>query len=37
MATAIAIGTMKAAQVPKPGADFKVVEREIPEHGTGHV
>src|SRR5215472_4577091 len=37
MATASAIGTMKAAQVFKPGADFKIVEREIPEPGAGHV
>jgi D-arabinose 1-dehydrogenase-like Zn-dependent alcohol dehydrogenase len=35
--TAIAIGTMKVAQVPSPGADFKIVEREIPEPGAGHV
>jgi D-arabinose 1-dehydrogenase-like Zn-dependent alcohol dehydrogenase len=35
--TAVAIGTMKVAQVPSPGADFKIVEREIPEPGTGHV
>jgi D-arabinose 1-dehydrogenase-like Zn-dependent alcohol dehydrogenase len=28
---------MKAAQVPKPGADFEIVEREIPEPGAGHV
>jgi len=28
---------MKAAQVFKPGADFKIVEREIPEPGAGHV
>jgi len=28
---------MKAAQVPKPGADFEMVEREIPEPGAGHV
>jgi len=28
---------MKAAQVPKPGADFEVVEREIPKPGTGEV
>src|SRR5262244_3910244 len=37
MATASAIGTMKAAQVFKPEADFKIVEREIPEPGAGHV
>jgi D-arabinose 1-dehydrogenase-like Zn-dependent alcohol dehydrogenase len=28
---------MKAAQVPKPGADFEIVEREIPKPGAGHV
>jgi D-arabinose 1-dehydrogenase-like Zn-dependent alcohol dehydrogenase len=28
---------MKAAQVPKPGADFKIVEREIPKPGVGQV
>ena len=28
---------MNAVQVPKPGADFEVVEREIPEPATGHV
>jgi D-arabinose 1-dehydrogenase-like Zn-dependent alcohol dehydrogenase len=28
---------MKAAQVPKPGADFEIVEREIPQPGPGQV
>lgn len=28
---------MKAVQVPRPGADFEVVEREIPEPGAGQV
>jgi D-arabinose 1-dehydrogenase-like Zn-dependent alcohol dehydrogenase len=28
---------MKVAQVPKPGADFQIVEREIPKPGAGHV
>jgi D-arabinose 1-dehydrogenase-like Zn-dependent alcohol dehydrogenase len=28
---------MKVAQVPKPGADFQVVEREIPQPGAGQV
>jgi D-arabinose 1-dehydrogenase-like Zn-dependent alcohol dehydrogenase len=28
---------MKAAQVPSPGADFQVVEREIPKPGAGQV
>src|SRR6204780_2754254 len=28
---------MKVAQVPKPGADFEIVERAIPEPGAGYV
>ena len=28
---------MKAVQVPKPGADFEIVEREVPEPGSGQV
>jgi len=28
---------MKAVQVPKPGADFEVVEREVPQPGPGEV
>src|SRR2546428_2281870 len=28
---------MKAVQVPKAGADFEIVEREIPLPGPGHV
>ena len=28
---------MKAAQVPNPGADFQIVEREIPRPDAGHV
>src|ERR1044072_4029933 len=28
---------MKAVQVAKPGADFEIVEREIPEPGPGQV
>src|SRR5437870_1305897 len=35
--TTIAVGTMKVAQVSKPGADFQIVEREIPKPGAGHV
>jgi D-arabinose 1-dehydrogenase-like Zn-dependent alcohol dehydrogenase len=31
------MATMKAVQVPRPGADFEVVEREIPEPGPGQV
>src|SRR5260370_18938095 len=32
-----AMSKMKAVQVPKPGADFEIVEREIPEPGPGQV
>jgi D-arabinose 1-dehydrogenase-like Zn-dependent alcohol dehydrogenase len=35
--TKVAIAPMKAAQVPKPGADFEIVEREIPKPGAGQV
>ncbi|MGB0125797.1 MAG: alcohol dehydrogenase [Silvibacterium sp.] len=35
--TAIAVATMKVAQVSKPGADFQIVEREIPMPGARHV
>jgi D-arabinose 1-dehydrogenase-like Zn-dependent alcohol dehydrogenase len=28
---------MKVAQIPKPGADFQIVEREIPTPEAGHV
>jgi len=31
------VAKMKAVQVPKPGADFEIVEREIPQPGSGHV
>jgi len=38
MATATAaIATMKVAQVPKAGADFQLVDRELPKPGAGHV
>jgi|SRR5271165_3304987 len=37
MATRVAVATMKLAQIPKAGADFEIVEREIPEPGVGHV
>lgn len=38
MSTAtVAIATMKTAQVPGPGADFQIVEREIPQPGPGQV
>ena len=35
--TAVAVGTMKVAQVSSPGADFQIVERAIPKPGAGHV
>ena len=35
--TAAAVGTMKAAQISKPGAGFQIVERKIPEPGPGQV
>jgi D-arabinose 1-dehydrogenase-like Zn-dependent alcohol dehydrogenase len=35
--TTAAIATMKVAQVSKPGADFQIVEHEIPEPGPGQV
>jgi D-arabinose 1-dehydrogenase-like Zn-dependent alcohol dehydrogenase len=37
MATRVAVATMKVAQIPKAGADFEIVEREIPKPGVGHV
>jgi D-arabinose 1-dehydrogenase-like Zn-dependent alcohol dehydrogenase len=38
MATAkVGIAPMKAAQVPKPGGDFEIVEREIPKPEAGQV
>ncbi len=37
MATAVAVATMKVAQVSNPGGDFQIVEREIPQPGPGHV
>ena len=35
--TSIAIGTMKVAQVSKPGGKFEIVQREIPQPGIGQV
>jgi D-arabinose 1-dehydrogenase-like Zn-dependent alcohol dehydrogenase len=35
--TAGAVTTMRAAQVPSAGADFQIVDREIPQPGAGHV
>src|SRR6202047_273633 len=37
MATKVAVATMKWAQCPKGGADFEIVEREIPKPDVGHV
>lgn len=31
------VAPMQVVQVPKPGADFEIVERPIPEPGAGHV
>ena len=28
---------LKVAQISKPGGDFELVERELPEPGAGHV
>jgi D-arabinose 1-dehydrogenase-like Zn-dependent alcohol dehydrogenase len=35
--TKVAIAPMKVAQIPKPGADFEIVEREIPKPGARQV
>ncbi len=35
--TTVAVATMKVAAVPKAGAAFEIVEREIPTPGAGHV
>jgi D-arabinose 1-dehydrogenase-like Zn-dependent alcohol dehydrogenase len=35
--TAIAVGTMKVAQISRPGAGFQIVEREVPEPGPRQV
>jgi D-arabinose 1-dehydrogenase-like Zn-dependent alcohol dehydrogenase len=35
--TKVGIAPMKAAQVPKPGADFEIVERDIPQPGARQV
>jgi D-arabinose 1-dehydrogenase-like Zn-dependent alcohol dehydrogenase len=35
--TEVAVAPMKVAQVPAPGADFQIVEREIPDPDAGHV
>ncbi len=33
----IAVGVMKVAEIPEPGADFRISEREIPEPGAREV
>ncbi len=35
--TTVAVGTMKVAQVSRPGADFQIVEREVGEPAPGQV
>ena len=35
--TEVAVAPMKVAQVPAPGADFQIVEREVPKPGAGQV
>ena len=35
--TSVAVAPMKVAQIPAPGADFQIVEREIPKPGAGQV
>src|SRR5437016_13368877 len=35
--TRVAIAPMKVAQISKAGADFEIVEREIPKPGAGQV
>jgi D-arabinose 1-dehydrogenase-like Zn-dependent alcohol dehydrogenase len=35
--TTVAVTTMKVARIPKPGAGFQIVEREIPQPGAGKV
>src|SRR5437870_4035459 len=35
--TRVAVAPMKVAQIPKPGADFQIIEREIPKPGVGQV
>ena len=35
--TSVAVAVMKVAEVPRAGADFRVVEREIPDPPPGHV
>jgi D-arabinose 1-dehydrogenase-like Zn-dependent alcohol dehydrogenase len=35
--TRVEAGTMKVAQISKPGGDFEILERAIPKPGTGQV
>ena len=35
--TKVGIAPMKAAQISRPGGDFEIVEREVPEPGAGQV
>jgi D-arabinose 1-dehydrogenase-like Zn-dependent alcohol dehydrogenase len=35
--TQVAIATMKVAQITRPGADFEIVDREMPVPGSGQV
>ena len=35
--TEVALAPMKVAQVPAPGAEFQMVEREVPKPGAGQV
>jgi D-arabinose 1-dehydrogenase-like Zn-dependent alcohol dehydrogenase len=35
--TRVVVAPMKSAQIPKPGADFQIVDREIPKPGVGEV
>jgi D-arabinose 1-dehydrogenase-like Zn-dependent alcohol dehydrogenase len=37
VAPKVKVAPMKVAQVPEPGSDFQLVEREIPKPGVGHV
>jgi D-arabinose 1-dehydrogenase-like Zn-dependent alcohol dehydrogenase len=34
--TQVAVATMQLAQITRPGGDFQIVERKIPEPGSGH-
>jgi D-arabinose 1-dehydrogenase-like Zn-dependent alcohol dehydrogenase len=35
--TRVGVAPMKSAQIPKPGAGFQIVDREIPKPGVGEV